>query len=87
MGWVRVGTAVFGAPRLLAKMLENTAFFRKKLQNRGAPKTAIPTTTHPIPDLMHSEIFLAVWAPVSVSIKLPQASQLPCASGSRFWPF
>ena len=54
MGWVVVGTAVFGAPRFLAKTLENTAFFHKKMQNRGAPKTAVPTTTHPIPQLTTS---------------------------------
>ena len=34
-----VGTAVFGAPRFLAKTLEtHTAFSHKKMQNRGAPK-------------------------------------------------
>ena len=49
-----VGTAVFGAPQFLAKTLENTAFFHKKMQNRGAPKTAVPTTTHPIPQLTTS---------------------------------
>ena len=49
MGWVGVGTAVFGVPRFLAKALENTAFFIKKMQNRGAPKTAVPTPSHPIP--------------------------------------
>ena len=51
MGRVRVATAVFGAPRFLAKTLEHTASFHKKMQNRGAPKTAvpIPTATHPIP--------------------------------------
>ena len=54
MGRVMVGTAVFGAPRFLAKTLENTAFFHKKMQNRGAPKTAVPTTTHPIPQLTTS---------------------------------
>ena len=54
MGWVVVGTAVFGVPRFLAKTLENKAFFHKKMQNRGAPKTAVPTTTDPIPQLTPS---------------------------------
>ena len=43
-----VGTAVFGAPIFLARTLENTAFVHKKMQNRGSPKTAVPTTTHAI---------------------------------------
>ena len=38
MGWVMVGTAVFGAPRFFAKTLENTAFFHKKMQKSGRPK-------------------------------------------------
>ena len=54
MGWAVVGTAVFGVPRFLAKTLENKTFFHKKMQNRGAPKTAVPTTTHPIPQLTPS---------------------------------
>ena len=44
----------WGAP-ILAKTLENTAFFHKKMQIRGTPKTAIPTTTHPIPHLKPSD--------------------------------
>ena len=49
MGWVVVaGTAVFGAPRFLAKTLEtHSVSSHEKMQNRGAPKTAVPTTTHP----------------------------------------
>ena len=58
MGWVVVGTAVSGAPRLLAKIMENTAFFDKKMQNRGTPKTAVHTTTHPIPHLTRVTSYL-----------------------------
>ena len=54
MGGGRNGR-VWGA-RFLAKTLENKAFFHKKMQNRGAPKTAVPTTTHPIPQLTPSVI-------------------------------
>ena len=60
MGWVVVGTAVFGVPRFLAQTLENIAFFHKKVQNRGAPKTAVPTTTHPIPHLSLSYLLARV---------------------------
>ena len=51
MGWAVVGTAVFGAPRFCICLWENAVFFRVLAQNRGAPKTAVPTTTHPIPHL------------------------------------
>ena len=43
----------WGAP-IFGQTLKNTAFFHKKVQNRGAPKTAVPTTTHPIPQLAPS---------------------------------
>ena len=54
MGWVVVGTTIFGAPRFLAKTLKNTAFFHENMQNRGTPKTAVLTTTHPIAQLTPS---------------------------------
>ena len=46
-----VGTAVFGAPRFCIKTLKNAVFSRALAKNRGAPKMAVPTTTHPIPQL------------------------------------
>ena len=53
MGWVVVGTAIFGASRFWAKILENTVFefFTKMCKT----KTAVPTTTHPIPHLPPSK--------------------------------
>ena len=47
MGWVVVGTAVFGAPRFCTIFAENAVFSGVFHQNRGAPKTAVPTTTIP----------------------------------------
>ena len=46
MGWVVVGTAVFGAPRFPIFLWKNAIFSRILARNRGAPKTAVPTTTH-----------------------------------------
>ena len=57
MGWVVVGTAVFGAPRFCIFLWKNAVFSRVLARNRGAPKTAVPTTTHPIPHLTPSEFF------------------------------
>ena len=37
----------WGAP-FFGQNLANTAFLNEKMQNRGTPKTAVPTTTHPI---------------------------------------
>ena len=54
MGWVVVGTAVFVAPRFCIFLWKNAVFFRVLAENRGAPKTAVPTTTHPIPQLTPS---------------------------------
>ena len=38
-----------------ASFVENAFFSRVLVKNRGAPKTAVPTTTHPIPHLTPSE--------------------------------
>ena len=54
MGGGRNGRC-WGAP-IFGQTLENTAFFHKKMENRGAPKTAAPTTTHAIPHLTPSYI-------------------------------
>ena len=58
-----------GAP-ILAKTLENTAFFHKTMQKRGIPKTAMPTTTHPIPCLTPSYL----WTLRSPGPKGPQGN-------------
>ena len=58
MGLVVVGTAVFGAPRLCIFLWKNAVFSRVLAKNWGAPKTAIPTTTHPIPHLTPSDKLL-----------------------------
>ena len=52
-----VGTAVFGAPRFCIFLWKNAVFSRVLAKNRGAPKMAVPTTTHPIPHLTPSENF------------------------------
>ena len=51
MGWAVVGTAVLGAPRFCIFLWKNVLFGQKS----GQPKTAVPTTTHPIPHLTPSE--------------------------------
>ena len=56
MGWVVVWTAIFGAPRFCIFLWRNAVFFRFLAKNRGAPKMAVPTTTHPIPHLTPSEL-------------------------------
>ena len=55
MGWVGGGRngRFWGAP-ILAQNPGKYSIFPQKMQNRGAPKTAIPTTTHPIPHLTPS---------------------------------
>ena len=50
-----VGTAVFGAPRFCIFLCTNALFSRVLAKIRGAPKTAVPTTTHPIPQLTPSK--------------------------------
>ena len=47
MGWVVVGPAVFGAPRFALFVKICSIFSGVLAQNRGALKTAVPTT-HPI---------------------------------------
>ena len=55
MGWVVVGTAVFGAPRFCIFLWKNEVFSKFLAQNWGATKKAVPTTTHPIFHLTPSE--------------------------------
>ena len=54
MGWVVVGKGVFGVPRFW-HLFVNALFSRVLAKNRGAPKTTVPTTAHPIPHLTPSE--------------------------------
>ena len=53
MGGGRNGS-FWGAP-ILHIFEENAVFSRVLAQNRAAPKTAVPTTTHPIPHFTTSE--------------------------------
>ena len=69
MGWVVVGTAVFGAPRFLAKTLE-----KKHVSTKSAPKTAVPTTTHPIRHLTPS--YFSIW--FSIFSPFPVFGRFPC---------
>ena len=55
MGWVVVGTAVFGAPRFCMFLWKYAVFLRVLAKNRGAPKTAVPTATHSALQLTPSE--------------------------------
>ena len=76
MGWVVVGTVVFGVPRFGPKPWKNTAFFsHKKLQIRAPPKTAVPTTTHPISHLWLLWISEPVFYPLRhvISLWIPNA--------------
>ena len=50
--------AVLGAPRFCIFLWKNAVFSRVLAQNRGTPKMAVPTTTHPIPHLTPSEYCL-----------------------------
>ena len=45
----------WGAP-ILHLLWKSALFSRVLAKNRGAPKTAVPTTTHPIPHLTPSEV-------------------------------
>ena len=54
-----VGAAVFGAPRFCIFLWKHAVFSRVLAKNRGAPKMAVPTTTHPIPQLTPSDYFCA----------------------------
>ena len=45
-----------GRPDFASFCGKNALFSRVLAKNRGAPKTAVPTTTHPIPQLTPSEI-------------------------------
>ena len=56
MGWLVVGMAVFGAPPILHLFVENAVFSGVLAKDRGAPRMAVPTTTHPVPQLMPSEV-------------------------------
>ena len=55
MAWVVVATAVFGAARFCILFVEKCCLFQVLAKNRGAPKAAVPTTTHPIPHVTPSE--------------------------------
>ena len=67
-----VGTAVLGAPRFSIFLWKNAVFSRVLAENRGAPKTAVPTTTHPIPHL----------TPASLGEKVPN-QEAPKSSGAE----
>ena len=56
MGGGRSGR--FGGAPVLGQHPGKYSIFQKK-QNRGAPKTAVPTTTHPIPNLTPSYFHLS----------------------------
>ena len=53
MGGGRNGRS-WGAP-IFGQNPGQHSFLPQKMQNQGAPKTAVPTTTHPIPHLTPSE--------------------------------
>ena len=55
MGWVVVGTVVFWGAPILHLFVEKRCIFQGFGQNRGAPKTALHTNTHPSPHLTASE--------------------------------
>ena len=50
----------FGGAPVLHLFEEKTLYFPGCGQNRGAPQTAVPTTTHPIPHLKPSELVFGV---------------------------
>ena len=60
--WCQVGDGMdggtngffWGAP-MLHLFVENAVFFRVLAKHWGTPKTAVPTTTHPIPHLTPSD--------------------------------
>ena len=76
MEWVVVGTAGFGAPRFCVFLWKNALFSRVLARNRGAPKTAVPTTTRPIPHLTPSDLY-------SYSAEMPKMTLLDQQRAAR----
>ena len=60
----------FGAPRCCQDPGKHS-IFHKKMQNRGAPETAVPTT-HPIPHLTPSEShpLESMWRPLKTTFDM-----------------